>query len=124
MEKVLRGSERHEHSAVFEAVGRFHDADDMEGCMSNGHMAIKSGAEKIRRPLPQGNVVGVLAKVGAIARHPDSLTHARVIGSDAEARDDWIAGAGHNAEENGVGVRHHGPLRDRIDGGLWDITEE
>ena len=60
MKEALRGVERHEDAAIFKAIGRLQNSDDVKDSVTDGHMVTESCAEELRGPLAEDHVIGVL----------------------------------------------------------------
>ena len=124
VKEALRGGERHEDAAIFEAIGGLQNSDDVEGAMADGDAAADGGVEEVGRAGAEHDVVIAFAEVDAIAGEPRCFADARIAWRDAEAGDDGVVGAGDDAEENGIGVRNRGPGRDFAGDRCGDVAEE
>src|ERR1017187_9434711 len=109
MEETLGCFERHKHAAVFKAVRRFQNADNVERSVTNLDTASEFCRQKLRGALSENYIVGVLREIRTITFEPCRLANASVGACNSETGDDGMIGARNDSEENGIGVLHELP---------------
>ncbi len=87
-------------------------------------MVVEFRTQELRGALTESHIVGVLRKRDAIAREPCGFADAGVGSGDAEAGNDGVAGAGDNAEEHRIGMRHYAPGCDLLHRRGGNVAEE
>src|ERR1700722_1458916 len=92
--------------------------------MSDLNRATECRAQKLSSSFAEHHVVRMLCEIGKISFQPGRLAQTRVKVGDAEAGNDGVIGARHDAEEHWVGVLHNGPRCDLLHCRRGYIAEE